>query len=362
MSSQKTNQGKKSISGLRGFWQRHVLFRWLIRIITGILLLVAAVLLWFRISPWPGAMVVRWEFVQNGVKTTDALKKHALATGIVTISNQQYRSDDKDALLDVYIPEMAVTDAKKLPVVIWTHGGAWLAGDKANAAPYYQLLANAGFIVVVPDYSLAPDYIYPRPIHQLNAAHQYVINNADRFHVDTGNIILAGDSAGSQLSSEIAALITNPQYAQEVGIDPALDPQQLKGIVLNCGIYKMEKLAHPGPDLSKVLLWGDDVTVWAYSGTNDFSSPIIRQMSPYYHVTKDFPATFITGGNGDPLTDVQSKPLAGELQALGVSVTRLFYDPNHSPSLPHEYQFNLDTADGQNALKQIIAFIQSRTQ
>ena len=348
-------------AAIRTFWNNHAIFRWFTRIVVGFLLLATAVLIWFRISPWPGAMIVRWEFAQNGAKTTEALKKHALPNGVTTISNQQYRHGDEDAMLDVYIPQAATVSNSKLPVVVWTHGGAWLSGDKENAAPYYQQLANAGFVVVVPDYSPSPDYIYPRPIHQLNAVHQYIIQNADRFHVDIDRFVLAGDSAGSQLSSEMAAIVTNPEYASEVGIDPALEAGQLKGVVLNCGIYMMEKLARPGPDLSKVLLWGDDVTVWAYSGTNDFSDPVIRQMSPYYHVTKDFPSTFITGGNGDPLTDMQSVPLADKLRLLNVEVVPLFYDPDHSPSLPHEYQFNLDTADGRNALAQIIAFIHART-
>src|SRR5687768_15193198 len=110
---------------IRTFWNRHGIFRWLIRIVVGLLLLAAVVLLWFRISPWPGAMVVRWEFIQNGAKTTDALQKHAVTSGITTISNQQYRPDDNDALLDVYVPQSA-TENKKLPVVVWTHGGAWL--------------------------------------------------------------------------------------------------------------------------------------------------------------------------------------------------------------------------------------------
>jgi acetyl esterase/lipase len=192
--------------------------------------------------------------------------------------------------------------------------------------------------------------------------HAFVLENADRFHADTGKIILAGDSAGSQLSAQMATLITNAGHAQEVGITPALKPEQLKGVVLTCGIYKMEELAYPNPALSKIIGWGDDVTVWAYSGTNDFSDPIIRQMSPYYHVTKGFPSTFITGGNADPLTDVQSKPLADKLQSLGVGVTRLFYEPSHAPALPHEYQFNLDTDDGQKAFQQITAFMHERTQ
>jgi acetyl esterase len=345
------------------FWDRHTKFRnWLLGILAGLALLIIVTFIWFRLSPWPGAMLIRWEFEQNGAKTWQALEKHEPKSGIAVISNQRYKANNKDTVLDVYIPQNAVDAKKKLPVVIWTHGGAWLSGDKTNPAVYFKLLAQAGYTVVAPDYSLAPGTTYPTAIHQLNASYAYLEENADRLHADMNRVILAGDSAGSQLSAQLAAITTNSDYAQKVGVKPSLRPQQLKGVILTCGIYKMEELALPSRDLSKIIQWGDNVTVWAYSGTRDFSRPVIRQMSPYYHVTKDFPPAFITGGNGDPLTDGQSKPLADKLQSLGVDVTRLFYAPSHTPSLPHEYQFDLDTLDGQNALEQIIAFIRARTE
>jgi acetyl esterase/lipase len=355
------HQKNKQKSSQRG--GRHRKFwKWTGRILAGLALFVLAIFIWFRISAWPGAMIIRWVFEKNGRETSHALQVHAPKSGIVTISDQQYKPGDKDAKLDVYMPASAQADNQKLPVVIWTHGGAWLSGDKTDSAPYYKLLAQAGYTVIAPNYSLAPDKTYPTPIHQLNAMHAFVLENADRFQADTSKVILAGDSAGSQLSAQIAALITNPVYANEVGIVPSLKPEQLKGVVLTCGIYKMEELAHPSPNLSKLIGWGDDVVVWAYSGTNDFSDPVIRQMSPYYHATKDFPPAFITGGNADPLTNVQSKPFADELQSLGVSVTRLFYEPNHTPPLPHEYQFNLDNDDGKKALEQIVTFLRDHTQ
>ena len=335
--------------------------KWLLRILAGVVLFGLAVFVWFSLSPWPGAMIIRWEFEQDGAKVTQALEKHAPTSGVTVISNQQYKVDDEDAMLDVYLPSDSQAN-EKLPVIIWTHGGAWLSGDKTNAAAYFKLLAKQGFTVVAPDYSLAPQKTYPTAVHQLNAAYAYLQGNASRFNADVNKIILAGDSAGSQLSAQMAAITTNPAYAQELKVKPTLKPEQLKGVVLNCGIYKMEELARPGPDLPTLIIWGDHVTVWAYSGTQNFSDPVIKQMSPYYHVTKDFPPTFITGGNADPLTNAQSKPFADELQSLGVNVTRLFYDANHMPALPHEYQFNLDNTDGQNALEQIVAFARMRTQ
>lgn len=325
-----------------------------------ILAVIIGALIWFRVSPWPGAMIIRYVFEQNDAKVTQALKKHAPATPITTLANQQYRPNDNDAFIDVYFPQ---NTQNKLPVIIWTHGGAWISGSRTSHATYFELLAAQGFTVISTSYSLGPDKTYPTAINQLNDMYAYVAANADRLHADTNNIVLAGDSAGAQLSSQMATLITNPSYATDMDIKPSLTPAQLKGVVLNCGIYKMDALIHPDPTLPKIIGWGDDVSVWAWLGTRDFTvASKLTQMSAFYHVTKDFPPTYITGGNGDPLTDVQSKPFTDKLQALGVNVTSIFYDTNHQPSLPHEYQFNLDNTDGQNALTATVNFAKKVTQ
>lgn len=334
-------------------------FLWTVGSVLGVIVLV---LIAFRVSPWPGAMVIRYVFSKNDVKTTQALEKHAPTTPISVITDQKYRANDGDALLDVYFPESIKQTDKKLPVVIWTHGGAWISGGKTDNATYYKLIASQNYTVISVDYTLGPDKKYPTAIHQLNDMYAYVQKNASRFHADANNIFLAGDSAGSQLSSQMAAIVTNPDYAKEVGIAPNLKPTQLKGVILNCGIYKMEDLIMPHPTLPKIIGWGDQVSVWAYTGSRDRYSPVLKQMSAMYHVTRDFPATYITGGNADPLTDAQSKPFAQKLQSLGVDVTTLFYPEDHQPELPHEYQFNLDNQDGQNALTATLNFIKKHSQ
>jgi acetyl esterase/lipase len=278
------------------------------------------------------------------------------------LSNQQYKQGDKQALLDVYIPKSAGQANTALPVVVWTHGGAWVSGSKTDGGPYFKLIAAQGYAVISVNYTLAPAKIYPAQVYELNDAYAYITANAARFHVNPNKIFLAGDSAGSQLSSQMAALITNPVYATELGIRPSLTPAQVAGTILFCGIYKVEGLTEAAPNLPKLISWGDDQVTWAYSGSRDKVSPLIHQMSPYYHITKDFPATFISGGNGDPLTDSQSIPLADKLKFLQVPTATLFYPASHTPSLPHEYQFNLDTADGQQALSRVMVFLHQRSQ
>lgn len=330
---------------------------WAASVLVGLLLIVA---LAFRLSPYPGALIIRHVFNNGGQKTLEAMKAKLPGYPVTVLSNQNYLKGDKNALLDVYIPNSAIRARTTLPVVIWTHGGAWLSGDKTNDGPYFKRLADQGYIVIALNYSLAPEKTYPTPIHELNSAYAYIEANAARFYSNPNTIVLAGDSAGAQLSSQMAAIITTPNYARTVGVKPTLTPRQLAGVVLFCGIYKMEGLTEPDPSLPKIVGWGDDTAVWAYTGTRDKSSALIRQMSAYYHVSKNYPATFISGGNGDPLTNAQSIPMANKLQSLGVNVTRLFYSKGHVPSLPHEYQFTFNS-DGEKAFSSTTQFLGSVT-
>src|SRR5688572_24033354 len=125
MSAKKTNTQKKKQKP--AFWSQHRrLMKWLIGIIGGILLLAFGVYVAFQVSPWPGSLMIRYEFTQGGEKTSKALEKHVPAR-ITAVENQQYRPNDKDGFVDVFYPEGTTT---ALPTVVWVHGGAWVSGDK----------------------------------------------------------------------------------------------------------------------------------------------------------------------------------------------------------------------------------------
>jgi acetyl esterase/lipase len=214
---------------------------------------------------------------------------------------------------------------------------------------------------------LAPGGTYPTSIHQVNDALAYIQQNAARFHLDPDRVVLAGDSAGAQITSQIAALVTNPAYAAELRLTPSLAPPQLRGAILFCGIYDMraflanDHLPGNGGLMARLTRWGADEAMWAYTGSRDHDSATLRQMSSIDHATAAFPPTFMSGGNEDPLTDAQSRPLSAMLAGLGIEVTTLFYPPDHQPGLAHAYQFDLDNADGQNALAQMLRFLKQYT-
>src|SRR5690242_17603844 len=81
---------------------------------------IALVLMIFRVSPAPGAWVIRSVFDRNSAKVLAALEKHQPDITITSILDQSYRKNDADAKLDVYYPAATPKDAM-LPTIIWTH-------------------------------------------------------------------------------------------------------------------------------------------------------------------------------------------------------------------------------------------------
>lgn len=329
----------------------HKILKLLIGLTSGSAVLIAAIYMWFQVSPWPMAMLIRYEFEKGGQHTSQALQKH-VPPGIAEVQNQQYRPNEKDAYMDVFYPERVKNTSATLPAVVWVHGGGWVSGDKDEVDNYLKILASYGFTTVGVNYSIAPEKTYPVPINQVNDALEYINRHARQLHIDAGKIALAGDSAGSQIAAQVANIINSPDYASQIGIGAAIQPHQLKAVVLNCGAYDLNLPNYSGPDgmfLRTVL--------WAYSGKKDFlDDPYLKTASVANYVTAKFPPTFLTAGNADPLEE-HSTELAKKLQQLNVPTSTLFYADDHQPQLPHEYQFNLDNQDGQNALRQIIAFL-----
>ena len=307
------------------------------------------------LSPWPAALLIRAVFEKGAADTVAEMLPYAPTSGVAKRLDLSYGDAGSDTTFDLFTPESG-SDA--LPTVVWIHGGAWISGDKRDIAPYARILAERGYTVVTLNYTVSPETVYPTAVTQLNSALGFLSANSAEYRIDPDRIVLAGDSAGAQYASQLATLITNPTYAELVGVEPAISADQLRAVVLNCGIYDVSGI----PNTPGIGGWGFRVALWSYVGDKNWSrQPAGDEMSTINLVTDKFPATWISGGNGDPLTDTQSRPLAARLDELEVPVTSVFYGDDHSPSLPHEYQFHLDYADARTALESTVEFLAATT-
>jgi len=304
----------------------------------------------FVLSPWPSTLLTRLAFGYGAAKTNAALAKQ-VPTGIREQLDIRYGAAE-EARLDVYLPQ---ADAKPgRPTVVWIHGGAFVAGDRKDVAPYLKILAGRGFSAVAVGYTRAPTARYPDPVLQVNEALGFLQREGQRLGLDPSRIVLAGDSAGAHVAAQLAAGLTGADYAELLGLKPAVSPATLRGTVLFCGAFDPTAFELTGPFggfIRSVLL--------AYFGTsNPFDSERITEAAVPRYVTEAFPRSFISVGNGDPLAP-QSVVMAQALRDRGVKVDTLFFAPETEPKLPHEYQFDLDRPEGKLALDRLTAFIQS---
>jgi acetyl esterase len=106
------------------------------------------------------------------------------------------RPDGKPLLLDIHVPD----GAGPFPAVIVVHGGGFDQGTKKSyVGPLLEVLSKADFAWFSIDYRLAPDYHFPQPAEDVNAAIRWVKANAKTYRVDPAKIALAGESAGAYL-------------------------------------------------------------------------------------------------------------------------------------------------------------------
>jgi acetyl esterase len=321
------------------------------RILIGIVLLIVIVFTAFQVSPWPSVLLIRYAFNKEAIRVNEELEKH-IPEEITEYLDLQYDKQDRDSKLDLFHPTELLNSNERRPVIVWIHGGGLISGDKTQVGNYCKILASKGFVVTSIDYTIAPEGKYPTPLIQTNAALNFLKLNAGRFYIDTSNFFLAGDSGGSLIASQVANIIFNSSYAEILSIAPSIQPSQLPGLVLYCGIYEIDNINFEGSfgGFLKTVLW-------AYSGKKDFQKDtLLKTASILKYVGNEYPSCFISAGNADPLLP-HSQALARKLASKNIKVDTVFYPSDFIPQLPHEYQFNLDNDPGKNALEQSVQFI-----
>lgn len=255
--------------------------------------------------------------------------------------------NEQGNLLDIYYPRDAEAP---LPVIMWIHGGGFIGAHKEQTQVYAMTLANAGYVVANINYDLAPAHKYPVPVTEANQALKFLSENVGQYAGDIQRVFIGSNSSGSQIASQLAALISNEDFAKRMGIQPAIKNDQLKGVLLYDGPYDMRTL-------KEARAPGVALFLWAYTGVRDFESfNRIDELSAVEHVTPDYPPVFLTVGDADAL-EPQSLEFAKVLQNNGVEVETVFFT-NTSAGLGHDYMMNLDTQPAQQTLEKAVAFLE----
>lgn len=95
--------------------------------------------------------------------------------------------------------------ARDLPVLLYFHGGGWVAGSlDTHDGVCRALCARTPCVVVSVDYRLAPEHRFPAAVEDAWAATAWVAEHARSIDGDASRIAVGGDSAGGTLSAVVA--------------------------------------------------------------------------------------------------------------------------------------------------------------
>jgi arylformamidase len=91
------------------------------------------------------------------------------------------------------------------PVLVYIHGGYWMARSKADTDGIALGLVPKGITLVNVDYSLMPGARMDDLVRQCRAAVAWTLTHAASFGGDPSSVWIAGHSAGGHLTASVAA-------------------------------------------------------------------------------------------------------------------------------------------------------------
>jgi acetyl esterase/lipase len=212
---------------------------------------------WAQQSPMPEDLA--WKLLEIG-RVIDVPRTAALYApmqqkepyqGLKTERDVKYGPAERH-LLDVFTPE---TTATLRPVLIYIHGGGFVAGNKrAPGGPFYDNImlwaVKSGFVGVNATYRLAPQSPWPAGPEDLAAVVQWVSSNIAERGGDPSRIYLMGQSAGAV---HVAGYVSHPEFYK-------VKDGGLAGAIMVSGIYDLT--ASPVGD-AEIAYFGADPSRYA---------------------------------------------------------------------------------------------------
>lgn len=128
--------------------------------------------------------------------------------------------------LDIYTPitstennQLDIETNKPLKqVIVFFYGGNWDSGEKEDYKFVAEALASSGHIVVIPNYRVYPDVLFPELMIDPAMVAKWVKTNINQYGGDAKQIFLSGHSAGAHLAVMMAV---NPEYLAKVSLKPS---------------------------------------------------------------------------------------------------------------------------------------------
>ncbi len=243
---------------------------------------------------------------------------------------------------DVMVPR----GAGPHPVLVYLHGGGWVAGSPKTHRKLGLRFAEAGYLVVSVDYRLAPEAPFPAPFDDCVFAVRWAAENAAKYGGDPKRLAIGGDSAGGNLSAAVAAHLASDSSAPKI-----------RAALLIYGAFDFEAFLQDGPVASQpgvdeaAARALRDAMIFGYLGKNP-SQSVLRdpRVSPVRGAAK-LPPSILICGTADPLLEHQ-KALVAELEKARVTHENVVYD-----GMPHGFVQMEFLPPATDSIQKMVAFL-----
>ena len=204
--------------------------------------------------------------------------------------------------LDVYAPPAA----RGAPTIVFWYGGSWRRGARTQYRFVAEALVREGFVVVLPDYRLAPEARFPDFVDDAARAVAWTHANVARLGGDPARLFVMGHSAGAYNAALVAL---DPSYLARAGA-PA---DAVAGVIGLSGPYDIRPLRGRTIDAA-----------FGPAATADAAQPaaFARPNAP--------PVLLIHGGKDGLVPPAHAQTLAAALHAAGARADlRVYPDIAH---------------------------------
>ncbi|HTM95797.1 MAG TPA: alpha/beta hydrolase [Croceibacterium sp.] len=142
----------------------------------------------------------------------------------ITVAEKEITEDGRTVKLYIVKPEKVQGTP---PVMLFIHGGVWIAGDFENHERFVRdLVVGSGVAAVFVEYTPIPDAVYPTQIEENYAAAKWVAAHGDEIGVDGSRMAVAGNSVGGDMSAALAMMAKDrggPEISFQLLFWPATD-------------------------------------------------------------------------------------------------------------------------------------------
>ncbi len=211
--------------------------------------------------------------------------------GQYILTEIRYSEEYPNSFLDITYPDEEMSADR--PTLFYFHGGGYFGGSKSSGDPLAESDVTAllddicagGFNLVNVDYALVPKYHFPVPLIQANQAISFIQEHSQEYHLNMDKVFIMGSSAGAIMTAQMGSVITNPSYAEELGISPALLPEQVKALVIDDAPLVYDQF----PVGTKILV-GNYV-----KGSIFLTKEEIRRYNPILWMNENYPPSILLG-------------------------------------------------------------------